>query len=58
MLEEYARPQLGDYDEDSGALELDFRKVLMYNNRKLKDQEMDNNKKLEDQEKAYELYGD
>merc|ERR1712113_662744 len=42
-LEEYARPELGDYDEDSGLLELDFRKVLMDVNRKLKDQEKDLN---------------
>jgi len=34
-LEEYARPELGDYDEDSGHLELDFKKVLIDNNRKL-----------------------
>jgi len=37
MLEEYARPELGDFDEDSGILVLDFKKVLMDNNSKLKD---------------------
>jgi len=37
MLEEYARPELGNYEEDSGLLELDFKKVLIDNNRKIKE---------------------
>jgi len=35
MLEEYARPELGEYREDLGILVLDFKKVLIDNNNKL-----------------------
>jgi len=45
MLEEYARPELGVYDEGSGHLKLKLRKVLI-----------DNNSKLENLEKALDLF--
>jgi len=37
MLEEYARPELGEYHEDLGILVLDFKKVLMDSNSKLEE---------------------
>jgi len=50
MLEEYARPELGDYDDDSGQLVLDIKKVLIDNNSKLN--------YLKDLENELELSGD
>jgi len=35
-IEDYARPELGDYDEESGLLRIDIKKFLKDVNRKLK----------------------
>jgi len=48
-LEEYARPELGEFDEDSGHLKLKIRKILLDNNSKSEEQS-------EDLEKALDLF--